>query len=156
MDFKESIPPAYVAWRTGTKNRVFVPIRQAGNRFLGSFKALQIRALEDRYDNPIPTRFLDCSKIPGLTWSPSTICLPGSSWSTGWEERLNMYTCTIRVILSTDLKFLIKFETIGFKGSVEPDLESESGSGQAKMVPKTEKRNFIDRRAEASLEAWTS
>ncbi len=67
-----------------------------------------------------------------------------------------MYTCTNRVILSTVLKFLIKFETIGFKGSVEPDLESESGSGQAKMVPKTEKRNFIDRRAEASLEAWTS
>jgi hypothetical protein len=37
------IPPAYVAWRAGTKNRVVVPARQAGNRFLGSLKGLQIR-----------------------------------------------------------------------------------------------------------------
>ncbi len=44
IDFKESIPPAYVAWRAGTSNRV-VPARQAGNRFLGSLKGLQIRAL---------------------------------------------------------------------------------------------------------------
>ncbi len=41
----ESIPSAYVAWRVGTSNRVAVPARQAGNRFLGSLKGLQIRAL---------------------------------------------------------------------------------------------------------------
>ncbi len=45
IDSKESIPPAYVAWRAGTTNRVFLPARQVGNRFLGSFKGLQIRAL---------------------------------------------------------------------------------------------------------------
>jgi hypothetical protein len=28
IDSKESIPPAYVAWRTGTTNRVVVPTRQ--------------------------------------------------------------------------------------------------------------------------------
>jgi hypothetical protein len=42
-----------------------MPSHQAGNRFLGSLKALQIRDLAGRYDNPIPTRFLaliDCSK----------------------------------------------------------------------------------------------
>jgi hypothetical protein len=33
---KESIPPAYVAWRAGASNRVFVPALQAGNRLLGS------------------------------------------------------------------------------------------------------------------------
>jgi hypothetical protein len=38
------MPLAYVAWRTGTTCRVVVPIRQAGNRFLGSLKGLQIRA----------------------------------------------------------------------------------------------------------------
>jgi hypothetical protein len=45
IDAKESIPTAYVAWRAGTSNRVVVPARQAGNRFLGSLKGLQIRAL---------------------------------------------------------------------------------------------------------------
>ncbi len=35
--------PAYVAWRVSTFNRVVVPARNAGNRFLGSFKGLQIR-----------------------------------------------------------------------------------------------------------------
>jgi hypothetical protein len=41
---KESIPQAYIAWGAGTSNRVVVPARQAGNRFLGSLKSLQIRA----------------------------------------------------------------------------------------------------------------
>ncbi len=44
FDSGESIPPAYVAWRDGTTNRVVVPVRQAGNRFLGSWKGFQIRA----------------------------------------------------------------------------------------------------------------
>ncbi len=39
-DSEESISPAYVAWRASTTNRVIV--RQAGNRFLGSLKGLQI------------------------------------------------------------------------------------------------------------------
>jgi hypothetical protein len=38
IDSKESIPRAYVALRVGTSNRVVVPARQAGNRFLGSLK----------------------------------------------------------------------------------------------------------------------
>jgi hypothetical protein len=45
VDSKEWIPPAYVAWRTGLSNRVVVPARQAGNRFLGFLKGLKIRAL---------------------------------------------------------------------------------------------------------------
>jgi hypothetical protein len=39
--FKESkkwIPQAYVAWRAGTSNRLVVPARQTGNRYLGSLK----------------------------------------------------------------------------------------------------------------------
>jgi hypothetical protein len=39
------MPLAYVAWRAGTTYRVVIPVRQAGNRFLGSLKGLQIRAL---------------------------------------------------------------------------------------------------------------
>jgi hypothetical protein len=39
------MPLAYVAWRAGTTYKVVGPVRQAGNRFLGSFKGLQIRAL---------------------------------------------------------------------------------------------------------------
>jgi hypothetical protein len=51
IDSKESIAPAFVAWRAGTSNRVVVPTRQAGNRFLGSLKGLQIRALHTVYSN---------------------------------------------------------------------------------------------------------
>ncbi len=46
IDSDYSIPPGYVAWRVGTTNRVVVPARRAGNRFLGSLKGLQIRALK--------------------------------------------------------------------------------------------------------------
>ncbi len=35
----------YVAWQDGTIDRVVVPARQAGNRFLGSIKGSQIQAL---------------------------------------------------------------------------------------------------------------
>ncbi len=45
---EESIPPAYVPWRTGTTNRIVVAARQAGNRFLSSLKGLKIRALYAR------------------------------------------------------------------------------------------------------------
>jgi hypothetical protein len=45
IDSEKSVSPTYVAWRAGTKNRVVVPARQAGNRFLVSLKGLQIRAL---------------------------------------------------------------------------------------------------------------
>jgi hypothetical protein len=45
IESEDSISPAYVVWRVGTTNRVVVPARQAGNRFLGSLKSLQIRAL---------------------------------------------------------------------------------------------------------------
>ncbi len=38
INSEESRPPAYVAWRAGTTNRVVVPARQAGNRFLVSEK----------------------------------------------------------------------------------------------------------------------
>ncbi len=48
IDSKESIPPAYVAWRAGTSNRVVLPARHAGNRFLGSLKGLQLRPLVSR------------------------------------------------------------------------------------------------------------
>ncbi len=39
--FEESIPPVYAAWQAGA----VVTAHQAGNRFLGSIKCLQIRAL---------------------------------------------------------------------------------------------------------------
>jgi hypothetical protein len=44
IDSDESIPPACVAWRASTTNRVVVTVRQPGNRFLDSLKGLQIRA----------------------------------------------------------------------------------------------------------------
>jgi hypothetical protein len=50
IDSDGPIPPAYVAWRAGTKNRVVVQASHAGNRFLGSLKGLQIRALAGRYN----------------------------------------------------------------------------------------------------------
>jgi hypothetical protein len=44
IDSEDSLPLAYVAWRADTTNRVVVPARQAGNRFLGFLTGLQIRA----------------------------------------------------------------------------------------------------------------
>jgi hypothetical protein len=41
---QKSIPPAYMACRAGTSNRVVVPARHTGNRVPGSLKGLQIRA----------------------------------------------------------------------------------------------------------------
>jgi hypothetical protein len=45
IDSEKSIPPAYVACRAGTTNKLVVPARQDGIRFLASFKGLQIRVL---------------------------------------------------------------------------------------------------------------
>ncbi len=42
--FRE-IDSAILAWRAGTTSRVVVPSRQAENRFMGSLKGLQLRAL---------------------------------------------------------------------------------------------------------------
>jgi hypothetical protein len=50
---------------------------------LAGLKGLQIRALADRYNNPIPTRFLvplDCLKIPARCWNlrvSSSESIPG-------------------------------------------------------------------------------
>ncbi len=49
IDSKESTPPAYVACRAATSNGVVIPAHQAGNRFLGSLKGLQIRVLLQCY-----------------------------------------------------------------------------------------------------------
>jgi hypothetical protein len=54
IDYEESIPPAYVAWRAGTIKRVDELARQAENRFLGALKGLQIRALECTKNTPPP------------------------------------------------------------------------------------------------------
>ncbi len=61
IDSEESIPPAYVDWRAGTEHRVVVPARQVENRFLGSLKGLQIRALLTggyRYDQRMHRKYL--------------------------------------------------------------------------------------------------
>ncbi len=39
----QGIDAAYVAWRTAKSKRAVVPAHQAGNRFLGSLKGLQMR-----------------------------------------------------------------------------------------------------------------
>ncbi len=87
IDYKESIPSAYVAsagifkQSMGARNRVGIglsyrPTRLHSlaelvhwNRFLGSLKVKKKFGLAGRYDNTIPTRFLapiDCSRIPAL------------------------------------------------------------------------------------------
>jgi hypothetical protein len=64
IDSKESIPPAYVAWRAGTSNRIIVPAHQARNRFMSSLKGLQIRAQFSRKKNRgLP--FCFCSMMSG-------------------------------------------------------------------------------------------
>jgi hypothetical protein len=55
IDSEDSIPPTFVAWQAGTTNRVVVPARQAGNRFLGSLKGLQLRALIQNLQNCFTT-----------------------------------------------------------------------------------------------------
>ncbi len=49
----------------------------------GLHKRLKIRALEGRYDNPIPPRFLapiDSSNIPALEWECYCACVTGRSF----------------------------------------------------------------------------
>ncbi len=80
IDSEESIPPAYVAWRTGTTNRVIIPARQAGNQFMGSLKGLQIRAQM----NYKTLTWVRCSSVPVHSQSSS---LPfGASCSRGKEQ----------------------------------------------------------------------
>ncbi len=50
IDFKGFFLPAYIVWRAGTSNRVVVPARQAGYRFLCFLKGLQIRAQKEIQD----------------------------------------------------------------------------------------------------------
>jgi len=45
---QESIPPAHVARRASTTNRVFVPSHQTGNRYMGSVNGIQIRAQKSK------------------------------------------------------------------------------------------------------------
>jgi hypothetical protein len=52
MDSKESILPAYLAWWAGTSNMGCRTARQSGNRWLGSLKGLQIRALYSVHCTP--------------------------------------------------------------------------------------------------------
>ncbi len=47
IDSEVLIPPAYVARRAGTTNRVVVPARQAGNRFLGFLKIYKYGLMEN-------------------------------------------------------------------------------------------------------------
>ncbi len=68
IDSKESIPPAFVAWPGGTPNKVVVPARQAGNRFPGSLKCLQIRA-QCTFDCGIPRCCVPSTRINADTTS---------------------------------------------------------------------------------------
>jgi hypothetical protein len=45
INSEEAISPTYAAWQADTTNRLVISARQAGNRFLGSIKGLQIQAL---------------------------------------------------------------------------------------------------------------
>ncbi len=75
IDSNESIPPAYVVWRGSTSNRVVVPSHQAGNRFLGSLKGLQIRAQVTKAGG---IDFLE--SIPGLLKSLKIWALDADGW----------------------------------------------------------------------------
>ncbi len=81
IDSKESIPPAYVAWRVGTSNRAVLPARQAGNRFLGSLKGLQTPKQTKYFvwKSSFPHSaacsehlFLSCCKIHEVVYFPLT------------------------------------------------------------------------------------
>jgi hypothetical protein len=67
---QESIPPAYVALRASTTNRVVVPVRQAGNRFLGSLNGLQVQALGCLFTilcrASVHSFFIDCQSLREL------------------------------------------------------------------------------------------
>ncbi len=60
IDSRESISPAYVAWRAGTSNRVVVPVCQAGDRLLGSLKSLEIQALGSETSREVAVLMFRC------------------------------------------------------------------------------------------------
>ncbi len=61
IEYKKSIPPAYVAWRAGTSNRVVVLARQAGNQFLGFLKFTNSGPL---FSSPSPSTTPDTPPPP--------------------------------------------------------------------------------------------
>ncbi len=99
IDSEESISPAYVARRAGTTKRVVVPALQPENRFLGSIKGLQIRAL---------ISWLTC-----LQWSPSLWCTR-KSYPAEKNERTLRYTLPKYCSLLTANKFnsILKINTL--------------------------------------------
>ncbi len=97
IDFKESIPPAYLAWRAGASNRVVVPARQAENRFLGSLKGLQIRALDGAQD-----REFAANRSPSPTYRVYKKCFAIylSLWGRGGGRRRDTACQTCEETLS--------------------------------------------------------
>jgi hypothetical protein len=68
IDSKESILPAYLAWWAGTSNMGCRTARQSGNRFLGSVKVLQIRALYSVHCTP-PWDYVRFKLTTPQTWA---------------------------------------------------------------------------------------
>ncbi len=78
IDSEESIPrnrfhQSMQPGRAVTTNRVFVPARQARNRFLGSLKGLQIRALAGRYTSNIGLSYRPWLRLAGVIGSLESI-----------------------------------------------------------------------------------
>ncbi len=78
-----AIPPTYVTWRAGTTNKDVVPVRQAGNRFLGSLKGLQIRVQATQVGR---------SPTCGLSWSIYSSMVTPILWQ-GWLSCLFKSKC---------------------------------------------------------------
>ncbi len=84
----KSIPLAYVAWRAASTNRVVVPAHQAGNRFRGSIKGIQIRAPNDRDQTlygarnkcwNFPQSCPHHRKFPALYWIKTSVQVSGGA-----------------------------------------------------------------------------
>ncbi len=96
IDSEESIPPFYVAWRAGMTNRVVIAAHQAGNRFLGSLKGLQIRTL----------RWIAC--IVQQLLSADDQIIPGS-WNVGRHDCYSFYIFVVHTFIDSFKQSYVAF-----------------------------------------------
>ncbi len=106
------MPPAYVAWRAGTSNRVVGPARQAGNWFLGSLTGLQIRAQLLLLAESIPwNRFLGSLNVYNFGLLSASVSPTGRSWIliSSIYRRIQIFTAAAILVQGTRMTLRYRF-----------------------------------------------
>jgi hypothetical protein len=99
------ISPTYVAWRAGTTNRVVVRARQAGNRFPGSLKGLQIRALGYNVQESLGSACFPSTPplIPSPFRKPLQTFEKVTVWAYDERQKGEYYSALVKVVIFNEV-----------------------------------------------------